>query len=95
MITKAGVEKALKECEDPELGMDIFSMGLVYEINVDSEGNVKILMTLTSIACPYGPQMMDVARQKVLAEGAKTVDIQLTFDPPWKPSEEVLAALGL
>ncbi|MBI4181856.1 MAG: metal-sulfur cluster assembly factor [Candidatus Aenigmarchaeota archaeon] len=95
MLTQEAVQDALKQVIDPELKLDIVTLGLVYKVEVDTQGNVSILMTLTTMACPYGPALIDEIREKVMALRASTVDVQVTFDPPWKPPEEVLAQLGL
>jgi len=95
-LTEEQVTFALMNVKDPEIDCNIVDLGLVYGISVDGEGNVGITMTFTTIACPYGPALVDEVRGKIRGlEGVRTVDVQVTFDPPWKPSEEVLAALGL
>lgn len=95
MATKELILESLKSCIDPELRMDIVTLGLIYTIDIDQEGNVGIEMTFTSPMCPYGPQLLDDIRGKVIAlSGVKTVDVKVTFEPPWKPSEEVMATLG-
>ena len=95
MATEEQVRESLKSCMDPELKMDIITLGLVYRIRVEKE-HVDIEMTFTSMLCPYGPALVDEVKGKVIGlEGVRTVDVQVVFDPPWKPSEEVLASLGL
>lgn len=83
--TKATVEAALKTCIDPELGIDIVLLGLIYDIAITGEA-VTITMTLTTPGCPLAPYF----RQKIESAvrelaGANTVTIDLTFDPPWSP----------
>ena len=96
MLTKEKVMEVLKKIEDPEIQIDIVTLGLIYKVDVDEEGNVEIDMTFTSMACPYGPALVDDVKSKVIGlECVKTVDVKITFDPPWKPSEEVMSALGL
>lgn len=94
MLTKEQVIEALKGCFDPELQIDVWTLGLIYDIQVEQE-SVKIKMTLTSPACPYGPALLADMRAKLTASGAKSVDIELVFDPPWKPSQEVQDMLGI
>ena len=96
MIAKEQVMEKLKECSDPELHLDIVTLGLIYKVDIDSQNNVGIEMTFTSMMCPYGPALVDEIKGKIIEmEGVKTVDVKVVFDPPWKPSEEVLAQLGL
>ena len=95
MVSEKTIWDALKTCIDPELRMDIVTLGLIYGIESDSEGNVQIRMTFTSTMCPFGPALVDEIKGKCISlDGVKTVEVNVTFDPPWKPSEEVLATLG-
>ncbi|AEH50405.1 protein of unknown function DUF59 [Pseudothermotoga thermarum DSM 5069] len=93
MVTKEQVYEALKDVIDFELGLDIVSLGLVYDVQVDQEGNVSITMTMTSPACPLAGMILEQAEDRVRQiEGVKDVKINLTFDPPWTPdrmSEEL------
>lgn len=95
MVTEQEIRKGLSDVFDPEIKMDIITLGLVYEIKVDAENNVNIRMTFTSMMCPYGPALVEEVKEKVIETGAKTVEVDVVFDPPWKPSEEVTTALGL
>lgn len=97
MITKSAVEKVLKEIPDPEIGVSILDLGLVY--NIEIIGNkVEILMTLTTIGCPLFDQIAGPIRAQVgKLKGVKEVEIHLTFEPPWKPelmSKEAKMQLG-
>jgi metal-sulfur cluster biosynthetic enzyme len=80
---------------DPELYVDIWSMELVREIKILNESSVYIQMTLTTPACPMGPQIMDDIRTTLRPLGYETVDIDLTFDPPWKAPEGLRTMLGI
>ena len=98
MVEKEQVIEVLKKVYDPEIQYDIYSLGLVY--NVEIEGSkVKILMTLTSPMCPFGPQLMDDVRRQVSAiDGVGEVELELTFSPAWGPdkmTEEAKIALGI
>ena len=76
---------ALHQVEDPELGMDIVDLGLLYDVEVDGT-KVKVTYSLTSMGCPAGPliaQDIDGAVRQV--EGIENVELELTFDPPWTP----------
>ena len=80
---------------DPEVNMDIFTMGLIYDIQLRDDGSIFILHTLTSPMCPLGPTIQDDIRSALLSLGAPNVEIELTFDPPWKEPEGLRAALGI
>lgn len=95
MATREQIIEALKAVEDPELFLDIWFLGLIYGIDIDGE-RVKIEMTLTSPMCPAGPEMVQQVQEKVSSlDGVEGVDINVVFSPPWEPSDEVKAALGL
>ncbi len=88
---------ALHTVHDPEIPVNIYELGLVYEVKVD-EGKVNIVMTLTAPACPAaGDIIFDVQSKIEAIEGVKDVHVQLTFDPPWTKdmmSEEAKLELG-
>ncbi len=92
------VEEVLKTVHDPEIPVNIWELGLVYELKVEGEGNIKITMTLTAPACPVAGEIIQEVNDKVSAiEGVKDVYVHLTFDPPWNKemmSEEALLELG-
>lgn len=94
MITKDEVIEVFKHCVDPELGIDIWTLGLVYNVDITEE-MVKILMTFTSPFCPYGPAIVDELKELLGEKGVKNVDVQITFEPPWQPSEELREMLGV
>jgi len=95
---KAEVISKLKLVYDPEIPVDIYELGLIYDINVDEEGNVKILMTLTSPNCPAAEEIPNDIDTKVKSlEQVKDLNVQITFDPPWDKdmmSEEAQLELG-
>jgi FeS assembly SUF system protein len=75
---------ALKSVYDPEIPVDIYELGLIYEINVYPVNNVFVLMTLTSPSCPSAEQIPSEVEQKLKSiEGINDVKVQLTFDPPY------------
>ena len=93
--TKEQVIEVLKTVEDPELFLDIWFLGLIYNIAID-EGRVIIDMTFTSPMCPAGPQLKHEVQTKVGAiPGVKEAVVQITFNPPWEASEEVKGMLGM
>ncbi|MBI2655324.1 metal-sulfur cluster assembly factor [Candidatus Woesearchaeota archaeon] len=98
MVTKDEVIETMKKVYDPEIQLDIWSLGLVY--NIEIEGNkVKVLMTFTSPMCPYGPALLDDVRRHVSSiDGVSEVDVEITFSPVWGPdkmTEEARIALGI
>ena len=66
IITKDDVAEVIKHIIDPELFIDIWTLGLIYGIDIKEDGSVFVTMTFTSIACPAGPELVDQVRQKVL-----------------------------
>ena len=98
MPTKDEVFEALHQVEDPELGMDIVELGLLYDVDVDGS-KVKVTHTLTSMGCPAGPLIQeDIHRVASEVEGVDNVDVELTFEPPWTPdkmSDDAKFILGI
>lgn len=98
MPTKDQVIEAMKNVQDPELQLDVWSLGLIYDIKVEGD-IVKITMSLTSPVCPYGPELIENVKTKASeVEGVKDAEVELTFSPPWGPdrmSDEARMALGL
>lgn len=98
VVTENVVMEALKEIYDPELHYNIVDLGLVYDVNV-SDGDVHVLMTLTTPACPIGPMIIEQVQELLgIMPGVSDVDVEFTFDPPWGPdmmSDEAKSDLGL
>ncbi|MCB0345409.1 MAG: metal-sulfur cluster assembly factor [Bdellovibrionales bacterium] len=95
MATKDDVIETLKEIIDPELFIDIWTLGLIYGVEVE-EGKVDVKMTFTSMACPAGPQLVEEVRTKTSElEGVEDVNVEVVFTPPWQPSDELKAMLGI
>jgi metal-sulfur cluster biosynthetic enzyme len=89
------VEKALQSVEDPELHIDVWTLELIREVKINL-GTVDILMTLTTPFCPYGPSLLEEIKNSVLeVPGVNEANINLTFDEPWKPSDDLKAYLGI
>jgi metal-sulfur cluster biosynthetic enzyme len=85
MPTKDEVVEALRAVEDPELGMDIVDLGLLYDVEVDGP-KVKVIHSLTSMGCPAGPMIQeDIVNVASAVEGVEEVEIELTWEPPWTP----------
>jgi metal-sulfur cluster biosynthetic enzyme len=98
MVTVDEVTDALRDVIDPELGLDFVELGLIYEVEVDADGSVRVSYTLTSPGCPIGPQVSEQI-QEFVGELDGVVDVQptMTFSPPWTPelmSEDAKFALG-
>lgn len=92
------VEDALRNVFDPEIPVNVVDLGLVYDIEVGENGDVKVTMTLTAPACPAAPEILFDAEARVReVEGVTDVHMNLTFDPPWskeRMSEEAKLELG-
>jgi metal-sulfur cluster biosynthetic enzyme len=87
MPTKEEVLEVMRTVEDPELGMDIVDLGLLYDVEVEGS-KVKVLYSLTSMGCPAGPLIAgDIERAAREVEGVEEVDLELTFEPPWTPDK--------
>lgn len=89
---------ALRSVDDPELGINIVDLGLVYAVRLEA-GRASIRLTMTSPACPLGPFIVDQARAAIesFVPEAGEVDIELVWEPPWHPglmAEHVAGALG-
>lgn len=96
VMDREKIIEALKKVEDPELFLDIWFLGLIYNIEIDESGKVSIEMTFTSPMCPAGPSLIEQVKQQVGAlEGVKEVEVKVVFSPPWQPSEDVKITLGL
>lgn len=98
MVTPEIIRKALRGVKDPELGLNIVDIGLVYDIAVSDEGDAHIKMTLTSPGCPSGPEILEDVRivaQQV--EGVNSAEVELVWEPYWTPERmdpRVRAFLG-
>ncbi|OIO12773.1 hypothetical protein COV53_00260 [Candidatus Gottesmanbacteria bacterium CG11_big_fil_rev_8_21_14_0_20_37_11] len=76
----------LKKIPDPELGISILDLGLIYNVKADEKGKIEVLMTLTTMGCPLFDMMATPIKTEVgKIKGVTDVDIELTFDPPWSP----------
>src|SRR5262245_23456475 len=85
--TRDDVVEALRQVEDPELGMDIVDLGLMYDVTVEGP-SVRVLFTLTSMGCPVGPMIEQQINEVTSAlPGVETVETELTWDPPWSPEK--------
>ncbi len=98
MITKEDVVKVLKDCYDPEIPVNVWDLGLVYDIQIETE-KINVKMTLTAPGCPMHTMISEDVRSKLLSlDGVKEATVQMVWDPPWSPdkmSEEAKAQLGV
>lgn len=96
---KEQVITALKTIYDPEIPVDIFELGLIYEININEANHVEIVMTLTSPACPVAGSLPQEVQEKVAeVEGVSGAHVELVFEPAWDKSmmsEEAMLELGM
>ena len=96
------VVEVLKQCNDPELPIDLWNLGLIYDLEINEEDekfSVDIVMSLTTPGCTMGQYMIEDIKSKMSSiESISRVDVELTFDPPWSPemmTEEGKVKLGL
>lgn len=96
---KEEIMDALGEVIDPELGVDIVNLGLIYGVDIDDEGNVKVTLTLTSMGCPLAGIINSAVTDAVKkVDGVKEVEVNLVWDPPWtkdRMSRIAKIALGI
>ena len=97
--TKEDIITAIKSVQDPELMINIYDLGLIYEINQKETGDVDVVMTLTSPTCPLAGDMPKMVANAVSSvPGTGVITVELTFDPPWgldKLSKEIKLSMGI
>ena len=97
-LTTDEIIKKLSTIKDPELGINIYDLGLIYDIKIDEGNNVKITMTLTTVNCPVADSFpLDIAKNITSLEDIGQVTVKLTFDPPWNKdmmSDDARIAFG-
>jgi len=92
---KDKIIEALKQVYDPELNLDVYKLGLIYDININAD-KVSIVMTLTSPMCPFGDMLINNVKDNIgKVEGVKEVNVDLVFEPLWQPSDELKLELGI
>lgn len=88
MMNPETVRKALRQVKDPELGLNVIDIGLIYDVAVNDEGDVHVKMTLTSPGCPSGAEIMQDAKLVIEElEGVRSVNIELVWEPYWTPDK--------
>ena len=97
-LTTDEVIKKLSTIKDPELGINVYDLGLIYDIKIDECNNVNVTMTLTTVNCPVADSFpLDIAKNIISLENTGQVKVKLTFDPPWNKdmmSDDARLALG-
>lgn len=92
------IVKEMKSIFDPEIPVDIYELGLIYDVFVNEDNEVKILMTLTTLNCPVAETLPQEVEEKIKSiDEVKTAEVEITFDPPWTKdlmSEEAKLELG-
>lgn len=98
-VLKASIIEAVKTVYDPEIPVDIYELGLIYEVNIGDDGRVEVIMTLTTPMCPVADQLpMEVQEKVASVDGVTDVELQVVYDPPWSKemmSEEARFALDM
>jgi FeS assembly SUF system protein len=98
LAIEANIFKVLKTIHDPEIPVNIYDLGLIYEVDVEENGTTTVKMTLTAPNCPMADQLLQEVNDKVAeVDGVSEVIIDLTFNPPWDKSmmsEEAMLELG-
>jgi metal-sulfur cluster biosynthetic enzyme len=89
MVDQDQIREAMKQVDDPEIGINVVDLGLLYEVRVDeASGKVDIDMTLTSMGCPLTEQIIaDVRKHVEPLDGVTSVDVNWVWDPPWGPDK--------
>ena len=98
MVTMEDIMKALKECYDPEIPVNVWDLGLIYDVAVDGD-KVRVKMTLTAPGCPMHSFISREVKEKLQrVSGVKEATVEVVWDPPWSPdkmSQEAKAQLGM
>ena len=101
-LSEESILAAMRQVRDPELMVNVVDLGLVYGIGLDEadgKSNIQIIMTMTTPACPFGPQLIQEVKDLVGSlEGVGKVEVQITLSPPWTPdrmTEEARDELGM
>ncbi len=86
-LAETQITAALASVVDPELGVNIVDLGLIYSVEINPKGDVRVLMTMTTPACPLRAYVTRAAREAItgLVEGVRSVKIEIVWEPPWRP----------
>jgi metal-sulfur cluster biosynthetic enzyme len=99
-LTHEDLMEKLTPIQDPELRMSIVDLGLIYDVDIDEDGIVEVMYTLTTPACPLGPLLTAQIQDTLMdVPGVRDVNVEITFTPPWDPrtmaSDEIRMQLGI
>ncbi len=94
MITNEQVIQACRQVNDPEITLDIYTLGLIYETRVEDD-KIYILMTYTTPLCPFGERMKQELTQELQKLNPKDIQIEVTFSPKWEATDELRELLGV
>ncbi len=97
-FTKDDIYDAISTVIDPEVGFNLVELGLIYDVEIRDDQSVLVTMTLSTPSCPLHEMLLNWTKEAVMkVDGVKSVEVNLTFDPPWNPtmaSDEVKKKLG-
>jgi len=94
-ITKEKIIKKIKTVKDPELEIDIYTLGLIYDISITDENEIKIIMTLTTPFCPYGNEIITAVEDVMWRLKPSGVNVEITFEPVWEAPKGLREILGV
>lgn len=98
MLKKEQVQTMLEDVYDPEIGVDIVTLGLIYDIKINEDNDIHVLMTFTFPGCPYGPELIAEVEEKLKEiKEARNIKVEVTFEPAWSPDkmdQDIRSALG-
>lgn len=98
-VSDEEIISSLKTVTDPELGINIIDLGLVYRVDIDDNNDIQLFMTLTSPGCPAGPEIRNGVKEALISlDGVSNVNVQFVFNPPWTPAmmtDEAKDELGI
>lgn len=94
-LTRDDIIKQLEKVMDPHIGIDVWTLGFIYNIDIRSQDHVHILMTLTTPMCPLDSELSEEIKQVIQELGVKDVTVEKTFEPPWEPPKKVKEMLGI
>ena len=95
MVTRDTIIQQLKMVIDPHIGLDVWTLGFIYEIDIKNDKHVHILMTLTTPACPLDGELTEMIREAIDEIGVEKIEIEKTFDPPWQLPESLRQKMGI
>jgi len=95
VVDQKRIIEELETIMDPEIGLDLWTLGLIYNVTVVTDKHIQIVMTYTTPLCPFGGQLKAAVTSAMHDLGFTEVDLEVTFDPPWTPSENLRDMLGI